>query len=86
MPTTETGRKIMISSLCGVRSVYLVETYLHTSLFVGPALVGLVKELPVPDVDLLLGNDLASGRMASTPVLSECPEKSDATLVRRDLP
>ena len=69
----------MISSLCGVRSVPLVETYLHTSLFVGPALVGLVKEFSVPDMDFLLGNDLVGGRVTPTPVLYEYPEKS-ATL------
>lgn len=80
VPTRETGKRIMISSLWGVCSVPLVETYLWSSLYVGPALVGVVKTLPVPGVQLLLGNDLAGGRVIPTPILSEHPEKSFSTL------
>ena len=79
VPTKETGKRVMIRSLWGVCSVPLVETYLWSSLYVGPALVGVVKTLPVPGVQLLLGNDLAGGRVIPTPILSEHPEKSVST-------
>lgn len=68
-----------MNSLWGLDSVPLVTIHLESELFLGSALVWVVDQLPVPGVQVILGNDLAGGKMGSLPVLSEVPVESEET-------
>ena len=76
----ETGKFVVLTSIWGRGSVPLFKVSLDTTGFVGPALVAMLPVLPVPDVDLILGNDLAGGHVSNhlpPPILSERPEESE---------
>lgn len=79
IPVESSDKTVLVNSLWGLDSVPLVTIHLESELFSGPALVGVVDQLPVPGVQLLLGNDLAGGKMGSLPVLSEVPVESEET-------
>ena len=52
----------------------LLEVDLNCELYRGETVVGVVEELPVPGIDLLLGNDLCGERVRSgDPVVSIIP-------------
>ena len=60
-----TGKKVKISGVEGkMKEIPLGKVELSTREFVGEAYVGISPRLPVPGVDLLVGNDLAKGRVA----------------------
>ncbi|KAK4318854.1 hypothetical protein Pmani_010176 [Petrolisthes manimaculis] len=54
-------------------SVPIIDVTLDCSTAKGTVRVGVVKELPVPGVNFLLGNDIAGGRVTVNPILSMCP-------------
>ncbi|KAK4296245.1 hypothetical protein Pmani_031245 [Petrolisthes manimaculis] len=54
-------------------SVPIIDVTLDCSIAKGIVRVGVVKELPVPGVNFLLGNDIAGGRVTVNPILSMCP-------------
>ena len=63
---TFTGKRVLISGIEGLaRVVPLHRVELRTREYTGEACVGLCDELPIPDVDILVGNDLAGGEVAS---------------------
>lgn len=61
-----TGRSVLIQSVeLGVINVPLHIMCLKSDLITGPVTVGVRPTLPVPGVSLLLGNDLAGGKVVS---------------------
>lgn len=69
----ETGRSVVLKDLGRLWCVPLVRIHIQSREYVGRALVAVVKELPVPGVDLIIGNDLAGGRVGTSPVVTERP-------------
>lgn len=60
------GRSVLIQSVeLGVINVPLHIMCLKSDLITGPVTVGVRPTLPVPGVSLLLGNDLAGGKVVS---------------------
>ncbi|KAK3098851.1 hypothetical protein FSP39_023736 [Pinctada imbricata] len=55
----------------GVIDVPLHEIYLKSDLITGPVIVGVRPTLPVQGVSLLLGNDLAGGKVVADPIVCE---------------
>ncbi|KAK3894093.1 hypothetical protein Pcinc_002112 [Petrolisthes cinctipes] len=76
VPCEETGKKVLVKTLCGLECVPLVSIDLQSQLFNGQAMVGFVEELPVPGVDFLMGNDIAGGKVSVAPVVPETPVDS----------
>lgn len=61
---TYTGKRVLIYGISGaVKSIPLHQVELYTREYTGAACVGLCPELPIPDVDILVGNDLAGGEV-----------------------
>lgn len=79
VPCEETGKKVLVKTLCGLECVPLVSIDLLSQLFNGQAIVGIVEELPVPEIDFLMGNDIAGGKVNVLPELSETPVDSGET-------
>ncbi|KAK3884121.1 hypothetical protein Pcinc_011594 [Petrolisthes cinctipes] len=79
VPVEKSGKTVLVNSLWGLDAVPLVTIHLESELFSGSALVGVVDQLPVPGVQLILGNDLAGGKIGSLPVVSEVPVESKET-------
>ncbi|XP_076032451.1 uncharacterized protein LOC143020172 [Oratosquilla oratoria] len=73
------GGSVTISSLGGLAKVPLVSIDLQSPLYEEKAMVGMVDELPVVGVDVILGNDLVSGKMCPTTIVSEVPVVSEET-------
>ncbi|MCP4254322.1 MAG: hypothetical protein GY775_13125, partial [Candidatus Scalindua sp.] len=68
-----TNDHVVLRGAGGPFSVPLTEVEIECDLYKGYARVGLAEELPVPGVDLLLGNDLAGERVQPDPILSVVP-------------
>ncbi|KAK3878381.1 hypothetical protein Pcinc_016965 [Petrolisthes cinctipes] len=80
------GRNVLLRGLSGCVSAPLVEVTLTSNLVSGRVIVGLIEDLPVSGIDMILGNDLAGGRVHPVPIVSNEPERHKATeeLVKRD--
>ncbi|KAK3084422.1 hypothetical protein FSP39_016366 [Pinctada imbricata] len=69
---TFTGRSVLLQGVeLGVIDVPLHEIYLKSDLITGPVIVGVRPTLPVQGVSLLLGNDLAGGKVVADPIVCE---------------
>ena len=62
-------------------SVPLHKVILNCDIVSGPVLVGVRHSLPVKDVDLILGNDLAGERVTAVPCMLSNPEKEPSNTV-----
>ena len=62
-------------------SVPLHKVILNCDIVSGPVLVGVRHSLPVKDVDLILGNDLAGERVTAVPCILSNPEKEPSSTV-----
>lgn len=74
----KTGKFIDVAGVSGTFSAPLVHLYLDSTSYNGPATVAVVHDLPVREADLLLGNDLAGGRVGAVshaPPPSKGPEE-----------
>lgn len=81
---TFTGRSVLIQGVeLGVINVPLHRICLKSDLITGPVTVGVPPTLPVPCVSLLLGNDIAGGKVVPDPIVCE-KVKSNATLDDQD--
>ncbi|KAK4314182.1 hypothetical protein Pmani_014515 [Petrolisthes manimaculis] len=80
------GRNVLLRGLSGCVSAPLVEVTLTSNLVSGRVIVGSIEDLPVSGIDMILGNDLAGGRVHPVPIVSNEPERHKATeeLVKRD--
>ena len=69
-----TGRSILIQDVNGgYKPVPLYNVELSSQLVSGSVIVGVVAELPMQGISLLLGNDLAGGKVLPSPIVSACP-------------
>ncbi|KAK3102135.1 hypothetical protein FSP39_009074 [Pinctada imbricata] len=69
---TFTGRSVLLQGVeQGVIDVPLHKIYLKSDLITGPVIVGVRPTLLVQGVSLLLGNDLAGGKVVADPIVCE---------------
>ena len=69
---TSTDRSVLLQGVeLGVIDVPLHRIYLKSDLITGPVIVGVRPTLPVQGVSLLLGNDLAGGKVVPDPIVCE---------------
>ena len=67
---TFTGKSLLLQGVeCGVMDVPLHEVHLKSDLITGPVIVGVRPTLPIQGVSLLLGNDLAGGKVVADPIV-----------------
>jgi len=73
-----TGESVLVKGVFGdYESIPLYKIYLESPLVSGPVVVGVMSKLPVDNVSLLLGNDLAGGTVFPIPHLTERPETNE---------
>ncbi|KAJ8040186.1 hypothetical protein HOLleu_14412 [Holothuria leucospilota] len=72
--STSTGANVLIKGVeCGFISVPLHKINLKSDLVSGSVIVGVRPTLPVKGVSLLLGNDLAGGKVVANAILTDKP-------------
>ncbi|KAJ8049831.1 hypothetical protein HOLleu_02747 [Holothuria leucospilota] len=72
--STSTGANVLIQGVeCGFISVPLHKINLRSDLVSGSVIVGVRPTLPVKGVSLLLGNDLAGGKVVANAILTDKP-------------
>ncbi|KAJ8031164.1 hypothetical protein HOLleu_27809 [Holothuria leucospilota] len=72
--STSTGANVLIQGVeCGFISVPLHKINLKSDLVSGSVIVGVRPTLPVKGVSLLLGNDLAGGKVVANAILTDEP-------------
>ncbi|XP_071530918.1 uncharacterized protein [Panulirus ornatus] len=87
VPREEFGDRVLPDGLSGPKEAPLVDVIVGTDLFTDHALVGTVDKLPVLDVDVVLGSDLAGGKMNPVPVLPTGPvESTEAGQLEGEVP
>ena len=82
MPFSEessANSSVLLEGLCGSGFAPLHFLNLTSGLVSGEFKVGVVDSLPVPGVDLLIGNDLMGGKVGADPIVTVSPEVSDCT-------
>lgn len=76
-PETYSGTDLSVRGIeLGCVKVPLHTVYLKSDLVTGPAQIGVRTELPVGDVSLILGNDIAGGKVYPNPVVVNKPNVS----------
>ena len=69
-----TGESVLIQCIgMNIINVPLHKIKLKSDLVSGTVVVGVRPELPVKDVSMLLGNDLAGGKVLPEPIVSNSP-------------
>ncbi|XP_071525731.1 uncharacterized protein [Panulirus ornatus] len=87
VPREEFGDRVLPDGLSGPKEAPLVDVRVGTDLFTDHALVGTVDKLPVLDVNVVLGSDLAGGKMNPVPVLPTGPvESTEAGQLEEEVP
>ena len=71
---TSSGTSVLVQGVeCGFVNVPLHDIYLSSDLVNGPVAVGIRQSLPFKGVHLLLGNDLAGGKVVVNPLVTDTP-------------
>ncbi len=79
-PHTFTGDTVIVIGLGGdTATVPLHKIQLSSDLVDGEVIVGATRTLPVPGIDLLLGNDLAGDKVVTNPILTNQPIMSGSS-------
>ena len=69
---SDTGTNVLLQGVeLGTISVPLHKVFLRCSLKTGPVVIGVRSSLPVRGITVLLGNDLAGGRVIANPKVSD---------------
>ena len=72
---SDTGTNVLLQGVeLGTISVPLHKVFLRCSLKTGPVVIGVRSSLPVRGITVLLGNDLAGGRVVANPKVSDKPQ------------
>ncbi|XP_063601112.1 uncharacterized protein LOC134777204 [Penaeus indicus] len=79
-----TGRDVCIKGLGLGMTVPLHNVSLESGFVNGIVEVGVKDELPVPGVQMLLGNDLAGDKTIPEPIMCENPLKGEASVEKRE--
>ena len=69
----------------GVFNVPLHKVFLKSTLVNGPVSLGVRPSLPVQGVDLILGIDLAGGKVVASPHVSQAPCNEETTINTREM-
>ncbi|KAL0152923.1 hypothetical protein M9458_051752 [Cirrhinus mrigala] len=73
-PETYSGTDVLVRGIeLGCVKVPLDTVYLKSDLVTGPARIGVRTELPVEGVSVILGNDLAGGKVFPCPIVVDKP-------------
>jgi len=71
------GNSILLQGIeLGTLRVPLHRVELSSDIVSGPAVVGVRPSLPVPDIEMILGNDIAGGKVEANPCVSDVPDSS----------
>ncbi|XP_013382959.1 uncharacterized protein LOC106153529 [Lingula anatina] len=71
---SDTGEQVLAQGIeCGFLNVPLHQIHLKSDLVSGPVIVGVRPSLPIKGVTLLLGNDLAGGKVIADPIVCKDP-------------
>ncbi|KAJ8025597.1 hypothetical protein HOLleu_33193 [Holothuria leucospilota] len=86
--STSTGANVLIQGVeCGFISVPLHKINLKSDLVSGSVIVGVRPTLPVKGISLLLGNDLAGGKVVANAILTDKPcEYNNTEQVEKEFP
>ena len=76
---TYSDESVLLRGIGGAIKVPLSKLHLSSKFFTGEAMLGMVKELPVNDISMILGNDLCSEVKVVNPVVSENPVSMNDT-------
>ncbi|XP_064103297.1 uncharacterized protein LOC135213249 [Macrobrachium nipponense] len=68
-----TNDKVIVRSIGGLTSLPRARVHLDCGIFKGDIIVGIVESLPIPGVDVLVGNDAAGNRVVPDPVVCDTP-------------
>ena len=75
-----TGKNVLIQDVNGgYKPVPLYNIELNSMLVSGTVIVGIVAELPMRGISLLLGNDLAGGKVLPSPIVCDSPMEDSVT-------
>ena len=83
-----TGKNVLIQDVNGgYKPVPLYNIELNSLLVSGAVTVGIVAELPMRGISLLLGNDLAGGKVLPSPIVCDSPVEDSVTeTLEKDIP
>ena len=80
-PQLDMGMMVLLQGVeLDVFNVPLHKVCLKSTLVNGPVTLGVRPSLPVQGVDLILGNDLAGGKVAASPHISQMPCNEETTI------
>lgn len=68
---TSTQSSVLIQGVDGIIKVPLHKIYLNSEAVKGPVTVGIRPTLPIKGISILLGNDLASDKLISNPIVTD---------------
>ncbi|XP_076061605.1 uncharacterized protein LOC143037351 [Oratosquilla oratoria] len=81
-----TGKKVTVSDLSSTQSIEIARIFLKCQLFQKEVEVCVWKDsMPVPGVDLILGNDLAGSMVVPPPDITKLPSNETPTVVEDHL-
>ncbi|XP_063586255.1 uncharacterized protein LOC134763618 [Penaeus indicus] len=78
-PVCYTGEKVLVDGFTGIAGLPLCMVYLRSDFMNGPVRLGVVDYIPAKGISVIIGNDLAGGRMWPCPVVTSCPPKENNT-------
>ena len=83
-----TGKNVLIQDVNGgYKPVPLYNIELNSLLVSGAVTVGIVAELPMRGISLLLGNDLAGGKVLPSPIVCDSPVEDSVTeTLKKEIP
>ena len=86
--TNFTGKNVLIQDVNdSYKPVPLYNIELNSLLVSGAVTVGIVAELPMRGISLLLGNDLARGKVLPSPIVCDSPVEDSVTeTLEKDIP
>ncbi|XP_066965514.1 uncharacterized protein [Macrobrachium rosenbergii] len=68
-----TQDSVILKSIGGLTTVPRAKLHVDCNLYTGNTVVGVVDSLPIPNIDFLLGNDIAGSRVIPDPVVVDTP-------------
>ena len=85
--STATGTSVLLEGVGGFMNVPLHRIQLKSDFVSGSVVVGVKSTLPVEGISLLLGNDLAGGKVTADPCMSEHPSmQEDMVMLEEEFP
>ncbi len=81
---SETGKSVLVAGLTGVtQSLPIHRVQMESALLAQPGIhtveVGVTEYLPINNVGILIGNDLAAGRVTTEPIVTSQPKQNTSS-------